>query len=55
MGTEVEGQNPNKLNRHQLWTFIVDEINTDMFRIKNQLSGYYLIADIGNNLYIDGK
>ena len=55
IGTEVEGQNPNNLQRHQLWTFIVDESNTDMFRIKNQLSGYYLIANIGNILFIDGK
>ena len=56
IGTEVEGQNPNNLQRHQKWTFIVDESDeNDMFRIKNQLSGYYLGADFGNKLYIDGK
>ena len=55
IGTEVEGQNPNNLQRHQKWTFIIDESNTDMFRIKNQLSGYYLGADFGNKLYMDGK
>ena len=25
IGTEVEGQNPNNLQRHQKWTFIVDD------------------------------
>ena len=56
IGTEVEGQNPNNLQRHQKWTFIVDESDeNDMLRIKNQLSGYYLGADFGNKLYIDGK